>query len=90
MRRNRPSWDAPSFGLTVWHSYVNMSFDILTFDNHVDMQKSNSAGREFFPWHSSVVETRDWARSDLYITQASMRLILELFHIKYNLLIIII
>ncbi|XP_069141245.1 dynein axonemal heavy chain 3-like isoform X4 [Argopecten irradians] len=45
---------------------------------------SNSAGREVFPWHQTVLERRDFMRRDLYITHPIMYTILYHFESKYG------
>ncbi|XP_062599902.1 dynein axonemal heavy chain 3-like [Saccostrea cucullata] len=50
----------------------------------IPVKPSNSAGRHQYPWHEMVNRTRDFMKSDLFITHPVMNTILYHFQTKYG------
>ncbi|XP_052058680.1 dynein axonemal heavy chain 3-like isoform X1 [Mytilus californianus] len=50
----------------------------------VPYKESNSAGRHRYPWHNMVNETREFMKTDVYITHPVMYTILYDFETKYG------
>ena len=47
------------------------------------LQLSNSAGREWFPWHETVNERRSYMATEVFTTHPVMPAILQHFHKKW-------